>query len=133
MITAVQNKQHAFERIQSHQIDFLKHIQAELHYVSKITEDLSLEQLLTDETKRRAVAQSLLMIGKAFEKVSAEFRTNYTECSWRNFPELCDQLIHRYWAINQTLFWEAITVDVPIDKEWIDVVIEQELAKPSGE
>jgi uncharacterized protein with HEPN domain len=114
-------------------IDFLKHIQAELNYISNTTAGLDLEQLLADETKSRALTHSLLVIGEACKRVPDEFRFNHAEFDWRGFAGLRDRLIHHYWGIDRTLFWEAITVDVPVNKEWIDVIIEQELAKLSGE
>ena len=114
-------------------IDFLKHIQAELSYIIRTTTDLDLDGLLADETKSRAIVHRLLIIGEAYKRVPDEFRYNHLEFDWRGFAGLRDRLIHHYWGIDQTLLWEAITVDVPANKEWIDVIIEQELAKLSDE
>ena len=114
-------------------IDFLKHIQAELSYIINTTADLDLDSLLADETKSRAVTHSLLIIGEACKRVPDEFRINHAEFDWRGFAGLRDRLIHHYWGIDQTLFWEALSVDVPANKEWIDVIIEQESAKNSDE
>ncbi|MBC7892581.1 MAG: DUF86 domain-containing protein [Sphingobacteriaceae bacterium] len=41
-----------------------------------------------------------------------------------------DRLIHHYWGIDSTLLWEAVSVDVPVNKEWIDLIIASEREKP---
>ncbi|WP_262512028.1 HepT-like ribonuclease domain-containing protein [Spirosoma pollinicola] len=107
-------------------------MQSELSYIISTTATMDLDSLLADETKSRAVTHSLLIIGEACKRVPDEFRFNHAEFDWRGFAGLRDRLIHQYWGIDQTLFWEAITVDVPVNKEWIDVIIEQELVKLSG-
>ena len=113
-------------------IDFLKHIQSELGYVLGTTAGLELDTLLSDGTKSRAVTHTLLIIGEACKRVPDDFRSKHQDFDWRGFAALRDQLMHHYWGIDQTLFWEAITVNVPTNKEWIDVIIEQEAAKLSG-
>ncbi|WP_040761039.1 HepT-like ribonuclease domain-containing protein [Spirosoma panaciterrae] len=114
-------------------IDFLKHIQSELGYIIRATANLDADSLLSDETKSRAVTHSLLIVGEACKRVPDEFRFGHPEFDWRGFAGLRDRLIHHYWGIDQTLFWEAVTVDVPTNKEWIDVIIERESAKLSSE
>lgn len=108
-------------------IDFLKHIQTELNFIIKTTIGLDSLGLIADEIKSRAVIHSLLVVGEACKKVPDEFRHKHPEFDWRGFASLRDRLIHHYWGIDQALFWEAISVDVPINKEWIDIIIEEEL------
>ncbi len=113
-------------------IDFLKHIQSELNYIMRATATYDLDSLMADETKSRAVTHSLLIVGEACKKIPDDFRLTYPEFDWRGFSGLRDRLIHHYWGIDQSLFWEAISVDVPINKEWIDVIIEHEVTKNTG-
>ena len=97
-------------------IDFLKHIQSELNYIINTTAELDLDALMVDGTKSRAVTHSLLITGEACKP----------EFDWQGFAGLRDRLIHHYWGIDQTSFWEAITVEVPVNKDWIDQIITAE-------
>ncbi|GAB3785117.1 hypothetical protein GCM10028818_46320 [Spirosoma horti] len=65
----------------------------------------------------RALTHSLFTVGRAIEQVSSKNLFNQETFNWRAFPALRDQLIHHYWDIDKTLFWEAITVDIPANKE----------------
>ena len=40
-----------------------------------------------------------------------------------------DKLIHHYWGIDYQLMWDAIQQEVAPNKEWIDMIIEQESNK----
>ncbi len=111
-------------------IDFLKHIQSEMLFIIQQTAAKDLEQIFDDPTLQRALTHSLLVIGEACKKIPDDFRHDHAEFDWRGFAGLRDRLIHHYWGIDQDLFWEAISIEVPINKEWIDVIIEQEASKP---
>ena len=110
-------------------IDFLKHIQQELNFIVSVTAGINSVTLQDNPIKSRAVTHSLLVVGEACKKVPDDFRSEYSEFDWRSFAGLCDRLIHHYWGVDQALFWEAISVDVPVNKEWIDIIIEQESGK----
>ena len=45
------------------------------------------------------------------------------------FAGMRDKLIHHYWGIDTVLLWDAVQAEVPINKEWIDIIIEQEETK----
>lgn len=82
-----------------------------------------------DPILQRALTYSLVVIGDTCKKIPDNFRQETTEFDWSKFAGLSDYLVHRYWEIDQDLFWEAVSVEVPINKEWIDVIIEQEASK----
>ncbi|MEZ0609263.1 DUF86 domain-containing protein [Fibrella sp. WM1] len=104
-------------------IDFLKHIQQELIFIIDVSAGLDQETLMSDPVKSRAVTHSLLIVGEACKKVPDDFRLEHPEFDWRGFAGLRDRLIHQYWGIDQALFWEAVSIDVPTNKEWIDSII----------
>lgn len=107
-------------------IDFLKHIQTELAFIIAITTGLDAETVLNDPTKSRAITLSLLIVGEACKKVPDDIKLIHPEFDWRGFAGLRDRLIHHYWGVDQSLFWEAVSIDVPANKEWLDLIIEQE-------
>lgn len=110
-------------------IDFLKHIQQELAFIIETVSGYTADEFMDDPLKSRAITHSLLIVGEACKKVPDGFRLEHPEFDWRGFAGLRDRLIHHYWGVDKTLFWEAVSVDTPANKEWLDVIIEQESGK----
>ncbi|GAB3555973.1 HepT-like ribonuclease domain-containing protein [Spirosoma fluminis] len=112
------------------QINFLQHIQAELNFIVQQSVDVSYEDFLNHPLLSKAFIRSFEIIGEACKNVSDQFRSNNPEFDWRGFTGMHDKLIHNYWGIDYQLMWDAIRNEVPANKEWIDIIIKQELNKP---
>lgn len=111
-------------------IEFLLHIQRELAYLIKRSGEITYDEFTDNEDLMRSFIKSLEIIGEASKNVSEEIRSNNPEFAWSGFAKLRDRLIHQYWGIDYELIWNAIQTEIPLNKEWIDVIIEQELNKP---
>jgi uncharacterized protein with HEPN domain len=111
------------------QIDFLKHIQEELGFILEHSTDLSYDEFVNHPLLPKAVIRSFEIIGEACKNVSDEVKYTHAEFDWKGFAGMRDKLIHHYWGIDYQLLWDAILHEVSINKEWINVIIEQELAK----
>ena len=107
-------------------IEYLEHIQKELNFLVKHSSTISYEQFLSDDLINRAYSRSLEIIGEAAKKVPDEIRYKYLEVDWRGMTGLRDVLIHQYFQIDYQLVWEVVKEDIPLAKEWIDIIIEQE-------
>lgn len=55
-------------------IAFLKHIADECSYLLSVSNNLSKDDILDDETLKRAVVRSLEIIGEATKKIPADLR-----------------------------------------------------------
>ena len=84
------------------------------------------EQLLQDETLRRAVVRSLEVIGEAVKKVPPEFRQKHGHIDWRAIAGMRDRLIHDYFEIDYDIVWEVVTEKVPVLKQEIQQIIQNE-------
>jgi len=107
-------------------IDFLEHIQKELKFIVGHSESVSFEQFLKDDLINRAYLRSLEIIGEAAKKVPDEIRFKYKEVDWRGMMGLRDVLIHQYFQVDYQLVWQVIQHDIPMAKDWIDYIVEQE-------
>lgn len=61
--------------------------------------------------------------------MSEETRYDNPEFSWSGFAKLRDRLTHHYCGIDYKIIWNAIQTEIPLNKEWIDIITEQELRK----
>jgi uncharacterized protein with HEPN domain len=110
-------------------LDFLHHIQQELTYLIKRSSGMAYDDFIHNDDLIRAFVRSLEIVGEACKNVSDEVRYNNPEFDWSGFAKLRDRLIHQYWGIEYQIIWDAILTEIPANKEWIDVIIEQEERK----
>lgn len=107
-------------------IDFLRHIQKELQFLTERSSGLTFEQFTDDDLVSRAFIRSLEIVGEACKKVPDEIRYKYPEVDWRRLAGLRDVLIHQYFQVDYAIVWDVIQNNVPSAKDWIDYVIDQE-------
>lgn len=108
-------------------LDYLRHILDECDYVvSVITEDTVKDDLLDNETLKRAVVRSLEIIGEATKKIPDDFKANWSGISWRNMAGMRDKLIHDYMGVNYSIVWDVVKNIIPVLKEQIEEIITEE-------
>lgn len=95
-------------------IGYLKHIRDECEYIlSAIDANMSKEDLITDETLKRAVIRSLEIIGEASKKIPADFKLKWDTIQWKNMAGMRDRLIHDYMGVNYSIVWDVIRNKIP--------------------
>ena len=82
-------------------LEYLKHIHDECLYILSVSkEDLSKDDLLNNETLKRAIIRSLEIIGEATKNIPAEFKVKWDSINWKSMAGMRDRLIHDYMGIN---------------------------------
>ena len=95
-------------------VDYLRHILDECEYISSVIPDgFTKEQLLDDETLKRAVVRSLEIIGEATKKIPADIKIEWSEVQWKNIAGMRDKLIHDYFGINYSIVWDVVKNKIP--------------------
>ena len=108
-------------------LDYLRHILDECDYVvSVITEDTVEDDLLDNETLKRAVVRSLEIIGEATKKIPADFKSKWPEIPWKNMAGMRDKLIHDYMGVNYSIVLDVVKNTIPVLKEQIEEIIREE-------
>jgi len=93
--------------------EYLRHIQDECSYLINASENLQFDDLLSDETLKRAVVRSLEIIGEATKKIPADFKVQWNTIQWKNMAGMRDRLIHDYIGVNYSIVWDVIKNKIP--------------------
>jgi uncharacterized protein with HEPN domain len=94
-------------------IDYLKHIADECAYIISVSSNLSKDDLLNDETLKRAIVRSIEIIGEATKKVPADFKVKWNIIQWKNMAGMRNRLIHDYIGINYSIVWDVVKNKIP--------------------
>jgi uncharacterized protein with HEPN domain len=108
-------------------VNLLRHILVECDYiVSTVTPHTTREQLMADETLKRAVVRSLEVIGEATKKIPADVKLRWGDISWKNMAGMRDRLVHDYMGINYRIVWDVAKNIIPEVRSQIAAVIAAE-------
>jgi len=108
------------------QVDFLQHIQKECIYLLKESSQNSFDDFLQNERLIRAVCRSLEIIGEASTKIHPDFKAKYPLVPWREMNDIRNKIIHHYFGVDYDIVWDTVKTNIPLLKESIDVIIENE-------
>jgi uncharacterized protein with HEPN domain len=105
-------------------IEYLRHILDECKFILSVTGNaFSKDDLLNDETLKRALVRSLEIIGEATKKIPADFKIKWGSINWKNMAGMRDRLIHDYIGINYSIVWDVVKNKIPELSEQIAEVI----------
>lgn len=93
--------------------EYLKHILTEIDYLTTEAKDMTLVDLVKDETKMRAFSRSLEIVGEASKKVSEEFKSKHSDVDWKAMAGMRDKLIHDYFGVDYEIVWDVIINELP--------------------
>jgi len=93
--------------------DYLRHIQDECSYIISVTENLSFDDFIGNETLKRAAVRSLEIIGEATKKIPSEFKVKCHTIPWKNMAGMRDRLIHDYMGVNYAIVWDVMKNKIP--------------------
>lgn len=108
------------------QVDFLQHIQKECIYLLKESNQNSFDDFLQNERLIRAVCRSLEIIGEASTKIHPDFKAKYPLVPWREMNDIRNKIIHHYFGVDYDIVWDTVKTNIPLLKESIEVIIENE-------
>ena len=81
--------------------------------------------LIENETLKRAVVRSLEIIGEATKKIPADVKYQWKEIQWKNMAGMRDKLIHDYFGINYSIVWDVVKNTIPELTNQIKKVIKE--------
>ena len=105
-------------------LEYLRHIHDECKFILSVTSNnLSKDDLLQDETLKRALVRSLEIIGEATKKIPADYKIKLGSINWKNMAGMRDRLIHDYMGINYSIVWDVVKNKIPeLSGQIVDVL-----------
>jgi uncharacterized protein with HEPN domain len=103
--------------------EFLEHILDEARFLLDKSKGLDVDSFLRDETLKRAFVRSIEVMGEAVKQVPDSVRQKYLDVEWRAIAGMRDRLIHAYYGVNYRTVWDAVTTDVPVLAENIELIL----------
>lgn len=108
------------------EIEFLQHILDECIYLQRECEENGFEEFIQNERLSKAICRSLEIIGEATNKISSDLKTRYPFVSWREMSDIRNKIIHNYFGIDYDIVWDSVQTEIPVLKEAIETIIQQE-------
>jgi uncharacterized protein with HEPN domain len=107
---------------------FIRHIVDEIDFINKNSKELRYEDLIKDETLKRAFARSLEIIGEATKNLSKSFTEQHTDIKWKELAGLRDKLIHHYFGLKWDRIWDVIKNVIPgVENKLRELLEEKEI------
>ena len=105
----------------------LQKIILEICKMIEFLKDETLENFLTDERNKYAVAMAAVKIGEFIKNLTPEFRTKNNHVSWKQFAGFRDIVAHRYDTLDMELVYIAVKKDFPKLKMQIEKILEADV------
>ena len=93
--------------------EYIRHILDEIAFLTKEAGNLTEDRFMHDQTRQRAFARSLEIIGEAVKHIPDEYKALHPEINWKSFAGLRDKLIHHYFGVDYALVWDVVTHELP--------------------
>ena len=95
------------------QLEFLRHILDECHFLLKVTAGKSRAEIVNDETLSKAIIRSLEIIGEATKRTDENLKIRYPLVDWKEMAGMRDRLIHDYFGVDYDIVYNTIKNDIP--------------------
>ena len=90
-------------------------------YTQGVKEEFMLTPLIQD-----AFIRNFEIIGEAVKQVSDQIKKDHAEIHWREIAGFRDVLIHKYMGVDLDAVWNAVEIDLPILRENIMKILENQ-------
>jgi uncharacterized protein with HEPN domain len=97
--------------------EYLSHILDEINYLLNSSENLTLEELMYNDTLQRSFTRSIEIIGEATKKL--------TDVDWKSMAAMRDKLIHDYFGVDYEIVWDVVKNKIPALKPQIEEILKE--------
>ena len=108
------------------QAELLKHILNECNYLLYEYSANTFDGFINNPRLSKAICRSLEIIGEATSRIHPNLKTKYKDVALREMSDIRNKIIHDYFGIDYDIVWDTVKTDIPVLKEWIELIIKQE-------
>jgi uncharacterized protein with HEPN domain len=92
---------------------YIRHILDEIVFLTRISHERTLEDLIHDDYFSHAVRSAIEVIGEAANNTPERIKSENPEIPWREMAALRNRIIHGYFRIDYSIVWNVIIKDLP--------------------
>ena len=92
---------------------YLKNISEVMDAAQAFVSGMGFDAFVADDKTASAVLQKLKIVGEAAKKVPETIRQDHPHVPWQQMTEIRDQIVHAYFAVDYTIVWNTLKVDIP--------------------
>jgi uncharacterized protein with HEPN domain len=109
---------------------YIKHIIDSILWIEKYTDEIDIENFLSDHLTQDGVIRQLEIIGEASNKLSKEYKDKNPEIPWKDIIGMRNKLIHGYFGVDIEAVWDTVQKDLPeLKKNKTKISVNQWLQK----
>ena len=82
-------------------------------YAQQFAVGREIDELDTDIMFRMAIVKAVELVGESAYHISDELRAQQLHIPWQDIIDMRHVLVHNYWLIDQTEFWDAVQNHIP--------------------
>mgnify|MGYP001025377106 CR=1 FL=1 len=105
---------------------FVNSIFEEIRKIENFVKSVEYNDFLRDEKLQYAIYKAFENIGEATKNISKDTKEKHPEIPWKKLAGLRDKLSHGYFGIDTERVWEAIYGDIPLLKNQIIKLINEQ-------
>ena len=107
-------------------LDFAHDISDSISEIERFINGMKYDDFCKDRKTINAVIRSLEVIGNAAKKIPDNVQKKYPVVPWKKIEARGDELIHKYFEVNEETIWNAASVEIPALKPLIEKIIDEE-------
>lgn len=105
---------------------YINDINNSIKRIQEYTKGVEYDSFLNSQMIIDAVVRNLEIIGEAAGNVPYELKDKYNAIPWLEMKALRNVLIHEYFGVNTEILWNIVMRDIPVLKEMVLKLIQEE-------